>query len=92
MNFKGKTALISFTRTLAKEVSYKGIQINSKSPKSVSPSDNDDINYTVPSDVSFMGRTGSDMENANLICFLASDNASYISGQNIQIDGCRKKQ
>ena len=32
-----------------------------------------------------------DMENANLICFLASDEASYISGQNIQIDGCRKK-
>lgn len=32
------------------------------------------------------------MENANLICFLASDDASYISGQNIQIDDCRKKQ
>ena len=31
-------------------------------------------------------------ENANLICFLASENAGYISGQNIQIDGCRKKQ
>ena len=39
-----------------------------------------------------MGRTGSDMENANLIYFLASDEASYISGQNIQIDGCRRKQ
>lgn len=36
--------------------------------------------------------TGTDRENANLICFLASDEASYISGQNIQIDGCRKKQ
>ena len=32
-----------------------------------------------------------DMENANLICFLASDESSYISGQNIQIDGCRKR-
>ena len=31
------------------------------------------------------------MENANLICFFASDEASYISGQNLQIDGCRKK-
>ena len=37
-------------------------------------------------------RTGSDRENANLICFLASEEASYIAGQNIQIDGCRKKQ
>lgn len=89
MNFKGKTALISFTRALAKEVSDK---VNSVSPGSVSPSDNDDISYTEPSELSFIGRTGSDMENANLICFLASDDASYISGQNIQIDGCRKKQ
>lgn len=39
-----------------------------------------------------MGRTGSDAENAALICFLASDEASYISAQNIQIDGCRRKQ
>ena len=41
--------------------------------------------------MNYMGRTGSDMENANLICFFASDEASYISGQNLQIDGCRKK-
>ena len=26
----------------------------------------------------------------DLVCFLASDEASYIAGQNIQIDGCRK--
>lgn len=87
-----KGAIIAFTKALAKEVSDKGILVNSVSPGSVSPSDNYDVNYTEPSELSFMGRTGSDMENANLICFLASDEASYISGQNIQIDGCRKKQ
>lgn len=38
-----------------------------------------------------MGRTGTDMENANLKCFLTSDEASYISGQNIQIDGLAEK-
>ena len=87
-----KGAIIAFTKALAKEVADRGVLINSVSPGSVSSSENDDIDYTQESALSFMGRTGSDRENANLICFLASDEASYISAQNIQIDGCRKKQ
>ena len=87
-----KGAVIAFTKALAKEVTDKGVLVNSVSPGSVSPSENHDIDYTKESVLSFMGRTGSDRENANLICFLASDEASYISAQNIQIDGCRKKQ
>lgn len=87
-----KGALISMTKALAKEVADKGILVNAVSPGSVSPSNNPDMDYYEKSELSFMGRTGTDMENANLICFLASDEASYISGQNIQIDGCRKKQ
>jgi 3-oxoacyl-[acyl-carrier protein] reductase len=87
-----KGAVIAFTKALAKEVTDKGVLVNCVSPGSVSPSDNHDIDYTAESALSFMGRTGSDRENANLICFLASDEASYIAGQNIQIDGCRKKQ
>ena len=87
-----KGALISMTRALAKEVTEKGITVNAVSPGSVSSSANNDIDYTKPSELSFMGRTGSDRENANLICFLASEDSSYISGEKIQIDGCRKKQ
>ena len=87
-----KGALIAMTKALAKEVTDKGVLVNAVSPGSVSPSDVQDYDYVRPSELSFMGRTGSDMENAELICFLASDAASYISGQNIQIDGCRKKQ
>ncbi len=87
-----KGAVISMTKALAKEVTDKGITVNSVSPGSVSSSENPDINFSQPSGLSFMGRTGTNAENANLICFLASDEASYISGQNIQIDGCRKKQ
>ena len=86
-----KGALIAFTKALAKEVTGKGVLVNAVSPGSVSPSDISDIDHTQPSELSFMGRTGSDRENAELICFLASDKASYISGQNIQIDGCRKR-
>ncbi len=87
-----KGAVITMTKALAKEVSDKGVTVNCVSPGSVSPSEKNDIDYVEPSQLAFMGRTGSPMENANLICFLASDEASYISGQNIQIDGCRKKQ
>ena len=87
-----KGAVISFTKALAKGVADKGITVNAVSPGSVSPSKNRDIDYHVPTELSFMGRTGTDRENAELICFLASNKASYISGQNIQIDGCRKKQ
>lgn len=87
-----KGALIAMTKALAKEVAASGVTVNSVSPGSVSPSENGDIDYTEPSELAFMGRTGSDRENADLVCFLCSDGASYISGQNIQIDGCRKKQ
>ena len=85
-----KGALISFTKALAKEVVKDGVLVNAVSPGSVSPGTNPDIDHHQPTPLSFMGRTGTDRENANLITFLASDEASYISGQSIQIDGCRK--
>jgi len=87
-----KGAVIAMTKALAKETTKKGVLVNAVSPGSVSSSADSDIDAYTPSELSFMGRTGTDRENANLICFLASDAASYISGQNIQIDGCRKKQ
>ncbi len=86
-----KGAVIAMTKALAKEVTAKGVLVNSVSPGSVSNSAEADMDYTSQSELSFMGRTGSDNENASLICFLASDEASYISGENIMIDGCRKK-
>lgn len=86
-----KGALIAFTRALAKEVVDKGILVNAVSPGSVSSADSDRDGFA-PSDLAFIGRTGTHREFANTICFLASDDASYISAQNIQVDGCRKKQ
>ncbi len=87
-----KGAVIAMTRALAKEVADKGVLVNAISPGSVSSSADEDMDSYQQSDLAFIGRTGTDRENASLICYLASDEASYISGQNIQIDGCRKKQ
>jgi len=86
-----KGAVIAMTRALAKEVTGKGVLVNAVSPGSVSDSADMDIDAYQPSELAFMGRTGTDRENANLICFLAGEESSYISGQNIQIDGCRKR-
>ncbi len=85
-----KGAVISMTKGLAKEVADKGITVNSISPGTVSPSQDPDMNSHIPNNASYLGRTGTDMENANLICYLAGDEAAYISGENIVIDGCRK--
>lgn len=86
-----KGAVISMTKALAKEVASKGITVNSVSPGSVSDSGDPDIDHFTPTELSYIGRTGTDAENAELICFLASEKASYIVGQNIQIDGGRRK-
>ncbi len=86
-----KGAVISFTKALAKEVAQNGILVNCVSPGTVSPSENADMDYVQSNELSYLGRTGSANENADLVSFLASDEASYISGQNILIDGCRKK-
>lgn len=85
-----KAALIAFTKSLAKEVSDKGVCVNCVSPGTVSPANVLDMDYSESNSMSYSGRTGTQMENANLICFLASDEAPYISGENVIIDGCRK--
>lgn len=86
-----KGAVISFTKALAKEVAGNGVTVNAVSPGTVSDSRDENIDAVTPNELSYMGRTGSDRENADLICFLAGKGAGYISGQSIQIDGCRKK-
>ena len=86
-----KGALIAMTQALAKEVADKGITVNAVSPGTVNPTEPYNYELTQESTMNYMGRTGTPMENAEFIAFLASKEAGYISGQNIQIDGCRKK-
>lgn len=81
-----KGAVISFTKALAKAVSDKGITVNCISPGSVAPDGSDAMK-----DFSFVGRAATYDEIANVIIFVASDEASYVSGQNYLVDGCRKQ-
>lgn len=79
-----KGAVIAFTTALAKEVADKGVLVNTVSPGNIQ------VGIDLP-DLSFMNRSGTPEECAEVICFLASDAASYVSGQNYLVDGCRKK-
>ncbi len=82
-----KGAIHSFTYALAKELTQYGITVNSVSPGNVKdkPEYND-----IPS-LSYANRSSTPDEIANVICFLASHEASWVSGQNYIVDGCRKK-
>lgn len=82
-----KGAIHSFTVALAKEVTEYGITVNSVSPGNVkdTPESKD-----IPA-LSYANRSSTPDEIANVIAFVASDDASWVSGQNYIVDGCRKK-
>jgi 3-oxoacyl-[acyl-carrier protein] reductase len=85
-----KGALNSFTKTLAKEVAKKGITVNSVSPGFIDTELISDLpaeqikeyKKQVP-----MKRFGKPEEVADLVAFLCSDKASYITGTDVEIAG-----
>ena len=83
-----KGALHAATKSLALEVASRGITVNAVAPGIITTDvseaafDGEAIKKLVP-----MQRAGQPEEVANLVAFLASDNAAYISGQIISING-----
>lgn len=86
-----KGAIIAFTSALAKEVADKGINVNCISPGTVSREDGSgSIDAWQENKLNTLKRTGTGRENAELIAYLCTDEARYIVGQNILIDGGRR--
>jgi len=87
-----KGAVVGFTRTLAREVGPEGITVNAVSPgafptdaERVHP-DQEALNRRIL-DAQCIKRRGKPEDVGNLVTFLASEEASFITGQTIEIDG-----
>ena len=82
-----KAALIGATKALAQEVAARQVTVNAIAPGFIETDmtrdlPQDDLKHLVP-----MGRFGKPEEVASLVAFLASDEAAYITGEVINING-----
>ena len=87
-----KAGLIGMTKSIAKEVASRGITANCIAPgwieTSMTDALTDDVKNQFLSQIP-VGRIGSAKDIANAAIFLASDEAEYITGQTITVDGGR---
>lgn len=86
-----KAAMLTMTKGLAKEYANQGIRVNAVSPGVIDTPYHETFTardvWNNMSNVIPMGRVGSSAEVASVIAFLASDAASYICGETIEING-----
>lgn len=85
-----KAGVIGFTKTCAKELASRGITVNAIAPGFIHTDMTDVLPEKVKESVATMvplGRMGEPMEIAGVTAFLASDFASYVTGQVLHVDG-----
>jgi 3-oxoacyl-[acyl-carrier protein] reductase len=86
-----KGAIMTYTRALAKELGPKGIRVNAVAPGMIATAFHD--SFTKPevrvnvAAATAVKREGRAEEVADLVAYLASDDSSYITGNNIDING-----
>jgi 3-oxoacyl-[acyl-carrier protein] reductase len=86
-----KGAIMTYTRALAKELGPKGIRVNAVAPGMIATAFHD--SFTKPevranvAAATAVKREGRAEEVADLVAYLASDESSYITGNNIDING-----
>lgn len=85
-----KAGMIGLTKSLAKEVASRGITVNAVAPGFIATDMtadlSDEVQETAISHIP-LGRMGAAEDVAKAVVFLASDDASYITGQVLVVDG-----
>lgn len=86
-----KGALMTFTRSMAKELGPQGIRVNALCPGMISTSFHDNFSKDevrkVVAGATPLRREGRANEVAHAVAFLASDEASFLTGVNLDING-----
>ena len=85
-----KAGLIGFTKSLSREIAKKNVRVNAIAPGFIRTPMTDKLNEKQTADLATqipMGRLGEPEEVAKVTLFLASDLASYVTGQAIHITG-----
>ena len=85
-----KAGIIGLTKTMARELASRGLTVNAVAPGFVDT----DMTQVLPENVKEaataqipLGRFGKPEDIANMVAYLASEKASYITGQIISVDG-----
>jgi acetoacetyl-CoA reductase len=85
-----KAGILGFTKSLAQEVIRKGVTVNAISPGYVQTdmvaAIREDVRQKIVSEIP-AGRLAMPNEVADAVAFLASDNAGYITGTNLSVNG-----
>jgi len=85
-----KGGIISFTKSLAKEMARLGITVNSVCPGVIVTPMTENLNQETTCDITSripMGRLGQPEDVAEAVLFLASEKTGYITGQVLAVDG-----
>lgn len=85
-----KAGIIGFTKSLAKEVGSRNILVNAVAPGFIETNMTDVLKDNIKEEIEKaipLKRMGTPKDVANVVKFLASEDASYITGQVINIDG-----
>ena len=85
-----KAGIIALTKSMAKELGKRNITINAVAPgyietnmtKELSENLKEQMVSSIP-----LGKLGKPDDVANMVCFLASKEAEYITGQTFNVDG-----